>query len=114
MATRCTTCCEVVEERPAYPHVCSPDRLRALRPRPPLETQAICLGDEVEDTVSGFTGVVTCRSQYLHGCDRITVQPRIDKAGLLPSAQTFDEPRLRRTETGKIGFTSTPAPAKPC
>jgi len=53
------------------------------------------LGDKVKDTVSGFEGVAVSRHIYLHGCERISVQPPVDKKGACPEAQTFDEPQLK-------------------
>lgn len=35
----------------------------------------INLGDEVQDTVTGFQGIAVSRHVYLQGCDRITIQP---------------------------------------
>jgi len=62
----------------------------------------ITLGDIVIDTVSGFKGVAVARHHYLQGCDRITVQPPIDKDGKLPEGQTFDEPLLQILMAGKV------------
>lgn len=69
----------------------------------------IQLGDEVRDRVTGFRGTVVCRSEWLHGCIRITVQPKAAK-DKMPDAITFDEPTLevvkaakpfsRKTDTG--------------
>jgi len=52
------------------------------------------VGDKVKDTVSDFEGVVTCIHSYLNGCDWMSVQPKIDKEGILPEERTFDEPQL--------------------
>ena len=54
----------------------------------------IKLGSEVEDKVSGFTGIAVARIMYLNGCARISVQPKIDKEGKLPISEYFDEPQL--------------------
>lgn len=54
----------------------------------------IVLGDKVKDSVSGFQGIAVSRHTYLQGCDRITVQPPIDKDGKHPDAMSFDEPQL--------------------
>ncbi len=54
----------------------------------------INLGDKVKDTISGFTGIVTCRHEYLNGCARLSVQPPVNKDGTLPEERTFDEPQL--------------------
>lgn len=57
--------------------------------------QAIPLGVLVEDKVTGFTGVADHFVTFLHGCDRYSVQPRIDKDGKIPESGFFDEPQLR-------------------
>jgi len=62
----------------------------------------ITLGDEVKDKVTGFKGVAVVRHTYLQGCDRISVQPPIDKEGKHPDAVAFDEPQLEVLKTKKI------------
>ncbi len=56
----------------------------------------ITLCQEVKDNVSGFQGIAICRCIWLHGCERITVQPPMPKKGeqKLPDTHTFDEPQL--------------------
>lgn len=55
----------------------------------------IDLGDTVRDSITGFQGVVICRAKWLHGCERLTVQPReLGKGGQPHESQTFDEPQL--------------------
>lgn len=61
----------------------------------------INLGDEVRDIISGFQGIATARHTYLQGCDRISVQPPIDKEGKLPEAESFDEPQLEAVKAKK-------------
>lgn len=56
----------------------------------------IKLGDKVQDTVTGFKGIAVGKTTWLHGCDRITVQPEgVNKEGKIFDAQSFDEPQLR-------------------
>ena len=62
----------------------------------------IKLGDEVKDTVTGFKGIAVARHNYLQGCDRISVQPKIDKENKLPEDKSFDEPQLTIIKQGKI------------
>jgi hypothetical protein len=62
----------------------------------------INLGDEVEDTVSGFKGIAISRHIYLQGCDRIGIQPPMKKDGTLPDAISFDEPQLKVTKPKKV------------
>lgn len=33
----------------------------------------ILIGDSVADTVTGFTGIVTSRTEYLNGCVRVAI-----------------------------------------
>lgn len=60
------------------------------------------LGDEVKDLVSGFQGVAVARYQYLQGCNRICVQPPVNKDGKLSETATFDEPQLEVIEAQKV------------
>lgn len=53
------------------------------------------LGDTVIDTVSGFKGVAVIKSEYLQGCCRVGVQPKIKRDGSLPDICHFDEPQLK-------------------
>ena len=36
---------------------------------------AINLGDKVTDTISGYSGIVVARYEYLNGCVRFQVEP---------------------------------------
>ena len=61
----------------------------------------VTLGDEVKDTVSGFQGIAISRHSYFQGCDRVNIQPPIDKDGKLPKPETFDEPQIMVIDAGK-------------
>ena len=52
------------------------------------------LGDKVKDTITGFTGVITLRSQWLNNCNTYGVQPTELKDGAPQERQHFDEPQL--------------------
>ena len=54
----------------------------------------IKLGMKVRDTVSGFEGIVTAITEWLNGCVRVSVQPRVDKDGKMPDNVTFDVEQL--------------------
>lgn len=55
----------------------------------------INLGDRVRDKVTGFEGIVVCRSEWLQGCVRLSVQPeKLDKEGKVKESVTFDELQL--------------------
>jgi len=64
---------------------------------------AVYLGDEVRDEVTGFHGVAIARTEWLHGCVRITVQPKVDKNGKFIEPVTFDEPQLIVLKKVKAG-----------
>jgi hypothetical protein len=53
------------------------------------------LGDKVKDKVTGFKGIVVSAHDYLNGCTRLTVQPKLKKDGTMPETETFDEPQLK-------------------
>lgn len=60
------------------------------------------LGDEVQCMVSGFKGIVIGKSEFLHGCSRVGVQPKVGKDGKLVDAQWFDEPQMTVTKKRKV------------
>jgi hypothetical protein len=55
-------------------------------------------GDKVQCGVTGFTGIAVSVHEYLHGCRRITVQPKLDTTGNFQDDRTFDEPQLNILE----------------
>lgn len=54
------------------------------------ERGQINTGDEVKDSITGFSGVAICISSWLNGCVRVTIQPRELHEGKPIDAQTFD------------------------
>lgn len=54
----------------------------------------IRLGDVARDTITGFSGVVVCVAKWLHGCERLTLQPQELRDGKPVDLQTFDRPQL--------------------
>jgi hypothetical protein len=60
------------------------------------------LGDEVKDTVTGFQGIVVAKTNYIHGCTRVSVQPKVGKDKKVPEAQAFDEPALKVIKAGVV------------
>jgi len=72
------------------------------------------LGDEAKDTVTGLTGVVVCRTQWLHGCVRFGVQPRELKDGKPVDPTYVDEPQLElvtKAVARRSSATGGPRPA---
>lgn len=56
------------------------------------------LGSKVKSKITGFSGVVTSRSEHLNGCNRYWVTPPVDKDGKLPDGYWHDEAELEVTE----------------
>ncbi len=48
-------------------------------------------GDLVRDTITGLEGIVVCRSEWLNGCVRITIQPKkLSEKGVPVEPSTVD------------------------
>ena len=71
----------------------------------------ISLGQEARDRVTGFKGIAVARTEWLNGCARVTLQPKMGKDGKHPDAVTFDEPQLELIGKGvRIGPRDTGGP----
>ena len=63
------------------------------------------LGSVVRDRITGFTGIVFGRHEYLTGCNKITIQPRsLDKDGAPRKTEWFDEQTIEVLEPPKSGL----------
>jgi hypothetical protein len=70
------------------------------------QLRAALPGDEAKDIVTGFKGIITARTTWLHGCDRITITPaKLGTDGLPIKDQTFDEQRIEVIKAGKVKVT---------
>lgn len=56
--------------------------------------QFVELGDEVEDSVTGFRGIASAATEFLNGCRRIQITPPA-KDGTYQDERWLDEPQLR-------------------
>jgi len=63
----------------------------------------INLGNKVKDNITGFSGVVVARAEYLNGCISIQVQSAKLKDGVPIEAEWFDEQRLEINSKAKSG-----------
>lgn len=62
------------------------------------------LGDHAKDGITGFEGIVMGRGQWLHGPDRIIIQPtRLDRDGKPVSEEHFDIGRIEVMKRGLFG-----------
>ena len=72
------------------------------------------LGDTVIDLITGFRGVVVAHHEYLHGCERFSIQPEklgSDKKPIEP--QTFDEPQLKLVRKNSFKLAPKEEPRRP-
>jgi hypothetical protein len=63
----------------------------------------INLGQEVKDRLTGFSGFVMGRTEYLNGCVSIGVMPKELKEGKPQDWIWFDEQRLDENSQVKVG-----------
>jgi hypothetical protein len=66
------------------------------------------LGDQVKDIVTGFSGIVVAKTQWLNGCVRMSVQPRTCKEGKPPDFQQFDMEQLKVVKRAAVAAPSAP------
>lgn len=52
------------------------------------------LGDRVRDKITGYTGIIMARTEWLYGCNRYIVQAEALHDGKPVEHQAFDEPQL--------------------
>ena len=63
----------------------------------------IQLGDRVKDSITGIIGIAVARTEWLHGCSRVTLQPQgADKERKPFESYTVDEPQLEIVARKKI------------
>jgi hypothetical protein len=55
----------------------------------------IKLGSKVQDTLTGFTGIATGRTEWMFGCARICIEPQVLKDGKPIEGFWFDEQRVK-------------------
>lgn len=56
----------------------------------------ISLGSVVQDTITGFMGTITARTEYLHSNTRVCVESKELHEGKPIEGQWFDESRLQQ------------------
>jgi hypothetical protein len=61
------------------------------------------LGTKVKDSITGFEGIATSRTEYLYGCVRVCVEPQGLHDGKPIDPMFFDEQRLEEQPTAISG-----------
>lgn len=55
------------------------------------------LGKEYRDKISGFVGVAVARTEWINGCVRVTLSPKLDKDGKWQDNVCLDVEQLEPT-----------------
>lgn len=70
-------------------------------------------GDVVKDRISGFSGVLTARTEYDNGCIKWSVTPqKLDKDSKPAETQWFDQQYLENESSVKAGGPMPLAPVR--
>lgn len=67
-----------------------------------MSGEYIELGDVARDKITGFEGVVIANTQWIHGCDRLTLKPQKLKKGIPIPSEGFDRPQLELVQKQAI------------
>jgi hypothetical protein len=61
-------------------------------------------GAEVKDQVTGLVGVINCRAEWLNGCHRYSIQPKISdkEPNKLPDSYWVDGEQLELVKQKKV------------
>jgi len=59
----------------------------------------IKLGSEYQDIISGFVGIAVAKTEWLNGCVRVTLSPKLDKDGKFQDNICLDVEQLKETGT---------------
>lgn len=62
----------------------------------------ITLVDEVKDMLSGFTGIVISRGEYLTGCNQVSILPKSEKANEIEDGHWFEIERVEKIGDRKV------------
>ena len=66
------------------------------------------LGSKVTDSITGFTGIATARTEYMNGCVRVGIEAPLGADGKLLEVEWFDEQRVGESTATTGGPGPTP------
>ncbi|KKL85430.1 hypothetical protein LCGC14_1954830 [marine sediment metagenome] len=61
----------------------------------------IKLGDKVKDKITGFTGTVVAKTEFLNGCIQYNVMPKGEKSNKMPEDMSIDAQSLEVVKAKK-------------
>ena len=74
----------------------------------------ITLGNVYKDSITGFKGVATAKTEYLNGCVSVLLVPQtLDKSGDLLESHWFDIQRLIDDSSLEVGGPGPTPPPNP-
>jgi hypothetical protein len=62
------------------------------------------MGDKVRDVVTGFTGIVVTRIDYMTGCNHYGVESQAKDGSGKPEYENCDEQRLKLVKPGAVAL----------
>lgn len=71
------------------------------------------LGDKAKDRITGYVGVIICRSEWLYGCIRYVLQAKKVKDGKPAPSWVTDEGALDLVEANALGVEHVEATGGP-
>lgn len=77
-----------------------------------MKPDRIGLGDLVRDRITGFEGIVIGRTEWLRGCDRVTVQGRELHDGKPTEPVSFDVPDVELVQKSVVERDEAPPERK--
>lgn len=66
-----------------------------------MKYKNVKLGSVARDTITGFTGVLVGKTEWLNGCVRLTIQPKELHEGKPVETITFDVEQVEIVEEAK-------------
>ena len=58
------------------------------------------MGQQAEDIITGFKGIITGRCEHITGCDTYGLKGKVDKDGKVTDAHWIDEGQVKITGKG--------------
>jgi hypothetical protein len=65
------------------------------------------LGAKATDRVTGFSGTITGRSDFIAGCRQYCITPKVGSDGKILDSHWFDEERIDVDEANSVPVTPT-------
>jgi len=71
------------------------------------------LGSKLKSKVTGFVGIATSKTEYLNGCVRYGLTPRVDKDGKIQDIEFVDIQELEEIEKKAVMVNARPTDGGP-